>query len=97
MQVAESLKTEINSRSKIIVTGRYRLGDIRHCYADMSKSTEVFGENPTDSFARGIKDLIAWARNEKGGVALEQSLAELSEYGLTGTDTSSGRGGNENA
>jgi len=92
MQVAECLKTEINSRSKITVTGRYRLGDIRHCYADMSNAADVVGENPTDSFARGIKDLIAWARNEKGDVALEQSLAELSEYGLTGTDTSSGMG-----
>jgi dTDP-L-rhamnose 4-epimerase len=91
MQVAECLKAEINSRSKMIVTGRFRVGDIRHCYADMSKAVDFVGEASTDSFARGIKDLITWARNEKGVVALDQSLAELSEHGLTGMDTSSGR------
>jgi len=88
MQLAESLKTEIGSQSNIALSGRYRVGDIRHCYADMSKAVDFLGENPPDSFASGIRDLIAWARNEKEVVALEQSLAELSEYGLTGTKKS---------
>jgi len=90
MQMAESLKTEIGSQSNIAISGRYRVGDIRHCYADMSKAVDFIGDILNDSFERGIRDLIAWARNEKGDVALEQSLAELSEYGLTGADTSSG-------
>jgi len=90
MQVAECLKTEIGSQSNIALSGRYRVGDIRHCYADMSKAVDIVGEISNDSFERGIRDLIAWARNEKGVVELEQSLAELSKYGLTDTDTASG-------
>jgi dTDP-L-rhamnose 4-epimerase len=90
MQVAESLKTEIGSQSNIALSGRYRVGDIRHCYADMSKAIDFIGDIPNDSFERGIRDLIAWARNEKGVAELEQSLAELSKYGLTATDRSSG-------
>jgi len=90
MQVAECLKTEIGSQSNIALSGRYRVGDIRHCYADMSKAVDFIGAISNDSFERGIRDLIAWARNEKGVAELEQSLAELSKYGLTATDTSSG-------
>jgi len=89
MQLAECLKTEIGSKSNFDFTGRYRVGDIRHCYADMSKAVDFVGEISNDSFEQGIRDLIAWARNEKGVAELEQSLAELSKYGLTATDTSS--------
>jgi dTDP-L-rhamnose 4-epimerase len=88
MQVAESLKTEIGSQSNIALSGRYRVGDIRHCYADMSKAVDFIGEISNDSFERGIRDLIAWAQKEGKAAELDQSLAELSEYGLTGTDTS---------
>jgi dTDP-L-rhamnose 4-epimerase len=89
MQVAESLKTAIGSQSNIALSGRYRVGDIRHCYADMSKAVDFIGEIPKDAYERGIRDLIAWARNEEGVAELEQSLAELSKYGLTAKDRSS--------
>jgi len=88
MQVAESLKTEIGSQSNIALSGRYRVGDIRHCYADMSKSVDFVGEISNDSFERGIRDLIAWAQKEGKAAELDQSLAELSKHGLTGTDKS---------
>ena len=90
MQVAEDLKRETGSSSEITFSGRYRVGDIRHCYADMSKAIDFIGKIPNDSFGRGIRDLIAWAQKEGKAAELDQSLAELSEYGLTGTDTSSG-------
>ena len=88
MQMAEYLKIEIGSRSNIARTGRYRLGDIRHCYADMSKALDFVGETSNDSFEQGIRDLIAWAQKEGKVAKLDQSLAELSEHGLTGTDKS---------
>jgi len=89
LQVAEDLKRETGSSSEITFSGRYRVGDIRHCYADMSKAVDFVGEISNDSFERGIRDLIAWAQQEGKAAELDQSLAELSEYGLTGTDTSS--------
>ena len=89
MQVAESLKTEIGSQSNIAISGRYRVGDIRHCYADMSKAVDFVGKTSDDSFERGIRDLIAWAQKEGKVAELDQSLAELSKYGLTGKDKSS--------
>jgi len=55
----------------------------------MSKAVDFVGEIPSDSFEKGIRDLIAWAKKEGKIAELDQSLAELSEHGLTGTDTSS--------
>jgi hypothetical protein len=54
----------------------------------MSKAVDFVGEISNDSFERGIKDLITWARNENGVAELDQSLAELSEHGLTAVSTS---------
>jgi len=88
LQVAEDLKRETGSSSEITFSGRYRVGDIRHCYADMSKSVDFVGEISNDSFERGIRDLIAWAQKEGKAAELDQSLAELSKHGLTGTDKS---------
>lgn len=84
LQVAELLKAEIGSKSNINLTGRYRLGDIRHCYADMSKANGIIGKSQKDSFENGIRQLIAWARDERSMAKLEQPIEELSKLGLTG-------------
>ena len=85
MQLAECLKKEINSKSSINMTGRYRIGDIRHCFADISKTNDFIGQLQKDSFKQGIKDLVNWIRNKKITAPLEQSITELSDYALTGT------------
>ena len=54
----------------------------------MSKSVDFVGKTSGDSFERGIRDLIAWAKKEGTAAELDQSLAELAEHGLTGTDKS---------
>ena len=84
LQLAEFLKAEIGSRSNIALTGRYRLGDIRGCFADMSKANGIIGKAQEDSFEQGIRQLIAWARDEQRIAKLEQPIEELSELGLTG-------------
>lgn len=83
LQLAKCLKKEIGSKSEISITGRYRIGDIRHCYADISKQNEIFGSFGIDDFGIGIKNLVKWARKEKNEVALEDSLVELSDLGFT--------------
>jgi len=88
LQVAESLKKEIGSKSAVEITGRYRIGDIRHCFADMAKTASYIGKPSESSFKQGIRDLIDWASNEGKTAELEKSLTELSDLGLTGTAVS---------
>jgi len=84
LQVSERLKGEINSESNISISERYRIGDIRHCYADVLNQNEFIGNVSNNSFSKEIKSLVDWAREEKKSIPLEQSIAELSILGLTG-------------
>ncbi len=60
------------------ILGRYRVGDIRHCYGDGRKLAEVFGFWPAMDFETGIAELIDWVRHTQMPVdRAASSLAEL--------------------
>lgn len=61
----------------------YRVGDIRHCFADISKLKKTFGIVPQQDFEQGMAELIEWV----GGVSkpvdrAEASLSELRQSQL---------------
>lgn len=57
---------------------KYRVGDVRHCFADISKIGREFGFTPRRSFEAGMAELIQWVATAKAPVNRSQeSLAEL--------------------
>lgn len=84
LELAELLKEIIICNSSINLTGRYRKGDIRHCFADISKEISVIGQPKNDSFNDEIENLVAWIKINKNTPALEESIEELSTFALTG-------------
>ena len=65
------------------VTGQYRLGDIRHCFADLSLTAKYLGFAPKMSLEDGLRGLCSWALSQpvhKDRSA--QAEAELKERGL---------------
>jgi len=57
---------------------QYRVGDIRHCFADISKLEREFGIRPQHDFEGGMEELITWVRSaRKPTDRSEASLAEL--------------------
>ena len=42
------------------ITGKFRTGDIRHCYADISKIKKKLGYSPKVALKDGLKELITW-------------------------------------
>ncbi len=46
------------------VTGQYRLGDIRHNVADVTRLREVLGFTPQTSFADGVRQFVDWVLTE---------------------------------
>ena len=82
-KVAETLKRLIGADVPITVTGNFRLGDIRHNYADMGKIERMLGFRPAWDFERGIQAFVQWAR-ETGAreSAYEASLDEMRAKGL---------------
>ena len=68
----------------IQVTGQYRLGDIRHCFADLTKLTKHLGLTPKISLKEGLKGFCAWAMTQPVQKDLSaKAEAELKERGLT--------------
>jgi dTDP-L-rhamnose 4-epimerase len=45
-------------------TGQYRVGDIRSCFADLTRSRNILGYEPEVRFTSGVAELLDWARGE---------------------------------
>lgn len=65
------------------ITGKYRMGDIRHCFADISLAREVIGYAPAVRFEEGLAELAEWLRDQVATDRVEQASAELAGRGLT--------------
>jgi len=64
------------------IIGKYRVGDIRHCYADLTKARQILGYTPTVSFEEGINEFSDWARDKPSEDRLGAATAELEQRGL---------------
>jgi dTDP-L-rhamnose 4-epimerase len=65
------------------VTGRYRMGDVRHCFADISLARKVLGYEPQVSFHQGLGELAGWLRGQVATDRVDEARAELERRGLT--------------
>lgn len=65
------------------VLGKYRVGDIRHCFPDISKIDREFGFRPQRSFEQGMQELISWVQVAKKPVDRSRAaVAELEQQKL---------------
>lgn len=65
------------------VTGQFRVGDIRHCYADLTRARELIGFRPNVSLADGLKRFCAWAAGQPVHEdRLDTATEELRRKGL---------------
>lgn len=65
------------------VAQRFRAGDIRHCYADISRIQKKLGYAPQTSLEEGVSDLIQWVVHQTGVVdKASQALEQLDRRGL---------------
>ncbi|HEX6143326.1 MAG TPA: NAD-dependent epimerase/dehydratase family protein [Geminicoccaceae bacterium] len=65
------------------MTGRYRHGDIRHCFADLTLAEERLGYRPAVSFEAGLEDLIGWLTKQTPEEdRVDSATAELAIRGL---------------
>jgi dTDP-L-rhamnose 4-epimerase len=65
-----------------IVPGQFRTGDIRHCYADISRISEALGYNPAVELDAGLTELAAWMRTQSAQNLTRRAAAELERKGL---------------
>ena len=64
------------------ITGQYRTGDIRHCFADITRAHTLLGFQPAVALTEGLSDLCGWLSGRQVEDHVERAYAELTERGL---------------
>lgn len=81
--VAETLKRLYNAPGEIHISGNFRIGDIRHNMADLSKIKREMGFAPKISFEEGVTEFSRWvATQEIRDAGYDRSISEMRQKGL---------------
>jgi dTDP-L-rhamnose 4-epimerase len=60
LEIANMLVDVFNGKVRPHITSQYRLGDIRHCYADLTKIKAELGFMPQVTLQQGLKEFASW-------------------------------------
>ena len=83
LTVAKTLCDKYERNVPITISGNYRLGDIRHNYADISSARKVLGFEPKWNFAEGIEQFTKWVNQQEiQKDNYEASIEEMKNKGL---------------
>ncbi len=83
IDVANMLRQYYNSQSVINITGDFRIGDIAHNKADITKAKHLLGYNPRISLEKGLEDFCLWVKNQEiDNSRYEKSLSEMENNGM---------------
>ncbi|MCM8829950.1 MAG: GDP-mannose 4,6-dehydratase [Candidatus Omnitrophica bacterium] len=84
LKVAETLIRHLGKEGKIHpdITYKFRKGDVRHCYADITRIKKMLGFKPETNFEEGMKKLINWAKRAKAVDKFEEASKELKKKKL---------------
>jgi dTDP-L-rhamnose 4-epimerase len=65
------------------LTGKYRVGDIRHCFADITLAQSILDYEPRVGLEDGLEELAGWLEGQVATDRVEEASAELAARGLT--------------
>jgi dTDP-L-rhamnose 4-epimerase len=82
-EVADMLGAVLGKPTSSDVCGKYRVGDIRHCFADISLAERVLGYRPMVRLEDGLVELAAWLRDQTADDRVADASRELAARGLT--------------
>lgn len=85
LQVANEIVRCVGGNAPLSVTGAFRQGDIRHNFADLSKTRDAIGFRPLLEFSEGLGKFVHWAAQQGGyhqSSVYRSSLREMAERGL---------------
>lgn len=81
--VATELSSNYGVQVPITISGNYRLGDIRHNYADITKARQLLGFEPKISFKEGLRQFTDWVNTQEVEEdKYQQSIDEMKAKGL---------------
>ncbi len=83
LTVARTLMESYGTEVPLRVSGNYRLGDIRHNYADITLAREILGFQPKVDFPTGISRFASWVDSQSVQEdRYDESIKEMKDKGL---------------
>ena len=83
LTVARTLIEKYGIEVPVHVSGNYRLGDIRHNYADITAARTLLGFEPKWSFSEGIGEFVKWVNGQEVREdKYDSSIEEMKRKGL---------------
>jgi dTDP-L-rhamnose 4-epimerase len=83
LEIAEALARLLGKKLEPELPGKFRAGDIRHCFADVTRAREALGFEAEVPFERGLAQLAEWLEGQAATDRFDEAAAELSQRGLT--------------
>ncbi len=84
LDIARTLTELLDLTIEPEIVGKFRQGDVRHCFSDITKIKTALGFEPQVSLAEGMKELIEWSRSVEAEDKVEAATKELIDKGLVG-------------
>jgi dTDP-L-rhamnose 4-epimerase len=85
-ELVEALAAALGVAANHRVSGQFRLGDIRHAVADVSRLQKELGPQNFTGLREGVAQFVRWVQNEgtsaDANERFDQSLAEMAKAGL---------------
>lgn len=81
-QIAGELAKVMGKNISPTITKKYRAGDIRHCFSDVSKAKEILGFTPQIAFSKGLAELSEWLQTQVAVDTFDKASSELEKRGL---------------
>jgi dTDP-L-rhamnose 4-epimerase len=82
LEIAQKLAKVLGKKVDPEINGNYRVGDIRHCYPDMTLTERVLGYKPMVSLETGMRDLAEWLERQTAQDRFNEMQQELASRGL---------------
>lgn len=83
LELANILGEKLGFNNEPEVLNKFREGDIRHCFADISKIQSRLGFTPKVEFKEGLSELVGWVKKQRAVDRVKVATDELMAKGLT--------------
>lgn len=82
LELAKTFEKLLDKEDLVEISHKFRKGDIRHCFADISKARQILNWAPKVSLEKGFKELIEWSKNQEAKDNFNKANEELKQRGL---------------
>jgi dTDP-L-rhamnose 4-epimerase len=83
LEIAADLAATLGKEIEPVVSGSYRAGDIRHCFADVALAARTLGFEAQQRLPDGMREIAAWLEGQVAADHVDRAAEELRTRGLT--------------